>query len=141
MFNFLYDTQGSFIHPFKQASMKLLIVDDSKFMRQAIETELEHLGLEISHAESGEDGLKMALSELPDLILLDVRMPGIDGFETCRRMREFESLKDVPIIMVAVESDVGSVRKAIQAGASDYIRKPIDYEELVQRIDQYMTLD
>src|SRR3972149_11726301 len=85
-----------------ESEMKILIIDDSKFMRNAIEAKLKFLGLEIHHAENGETGIKLALKVLPSLILLDVRMPGMDGFETCLQMRQFDSLQKIPIIMVTV---------------------------------------
>lgn len=121
--------------------MKVLIIDDSKFMRTSLETRLKFLGLEIFNAESGEEGLKLALKINPQIILLDVRMPGMDGFETCRQMRQQESLKKVPIIMVTVESDESAVKKAIQSGVTDYVLKPVNYDELVKKLDKFMLLD
>ena len=121
-----------------ESEMKILIIDDSKFMRNAIEAKLKFLGLEIHHAENGETGIKLALKVLPSLILLDVRMPGMDGFETCLQMRQFDSLQKIPIIMVTVESDEASVKKAIRAGATDYVLKPVNFEDLVKKLDKYM---
>ncbi|HUU29604.1 MAG TPA: response regulator [archaeon] len=121
--------------------MKLLIIDDSKFMRKTLETKLNFLGMKIYDAESGQQGLELAREVLPDLILLDVRMPGMDGVETCKKLREIESLKKVPIIMVTVESKEESFKKAIEAGAIDYVIKPINYDDLLRKIDKHLKLD
>ena len=121
--------------------MKLLVIDDSKFMRTTLEAKLKFLGLEIFQAENGEEGIKLALTLHPDLILLDVRMPGINGFETCRQLRQFDNLSKTPIIMVTVESDESSVKKAISSGVTDYVLKPVNYDELVRKLDKYLTLE
>ncbi|MCE5270933.1 response regulator [bacterium] len=121
--------------------MKILIIDDSKFMRTSMETRLKTYGFELFQAENGEAGIKLALAVRPDVILLDVRMPGIDGFETCRQLRQYDKMKKVPVIMVTVESDESAVKKAIQSGVTDYVLKPVNYDDLVKKLDKIMLLD
>jgi putative two-component system response regulator len=108
---------------------RILIVDDNALNRELLEGMLENLGHDSEIAESGEQAIKM-LSHDFDLVLLDVMMPGIDGFETAKRIRVNKEMNGIPIIMVTALGDKESRLKAVEAGANDFISKPVDITEL-----------
>lgn len=116
-------------------SHKILIVDDEVPTVQLISMMLENHGYEVIKAYRAEDGLREAYEEHPDLVLLDVMMPGMSGWEVCRRLRE---LSDMPIIFLTARTDVKDVVKGLEMGADDYIVKPYDNEELIARIRAHL---
>ncbi|BBB27927.1 response regulator [Amphritea japonica] len=110
---------------------RVLVVDDNSSMQQALRLELEKLPatIELVYADSGEQALEQIVNDQFDFIFLDVLMPGIDGFETCTRMREIPRLKKTPIIMLTSKTSPLDEVKGIMAGCSTYLTKPIDHEE------------
>ena len=94
----------------------------------------------ITTARNGEMGIRRAQFAPPDLILLDVMMPGIDGFETCRRLKADETTRDVPIIFITVMKDVESKLKGFEAGGVDYVTKPIEEREVLARVRTHLEL-
>lgn len=110
---------------------RILVIDDEDVTVQLIEMLLERRGYEVVTASRAEEGLRLAYRTHPDLILLDIMMPDMDGWEVCRRLRE---LSDVPIIFLTAKDDVRDVVKGLEMGADDYIAKPYDNNELVARI-------
>jgi PleD family two-component response regulator len=116
---------------------KILLVDDSKTVLLMEET-LLRLKHDIVKATRGAEALRVAAEERPDLILLDVVMPDMDGIETCRLLRGMEATKTTPILMVSTRSDAKSVESAKASGATDYLTKPIDYQELKKKIEQHL---
>ncbi len=117
----------------KQKS-KILIVDDDLAMRVALEGLLKHQGYELAIATNGPDALSKAVQIIPDVILLDVMMPGMDGYEVCQRVRANSLLAKIPIIMLTTLNDRESRLQGIQAGADDFIAKPYDSLELQTRL-------
>jgi class 3 adenylate cyclase len=113
---------------------RILIVDDSETNRDILMTRLSTQGYELSEAVDGEDALAMARKELPDLILLDVMMPKIDGIEVCRRLKADKSLPFMPIIMVTAKSDSEDIVAGLEAGADEYLSKPVDQMALLARV-------
>ena len=120
--------------------MKILVIDDSKFMRKTLALKLRKTGIKVFQAEDGEKGLEMAGKIKPHMILLDLLMPGMNGFVACEKLRKIEGLENVPIIMVTVKSDEDSVKKAIEVGATDYLVKPVNFQELFKKIDKYLVV-
>jgi two-component system cell cycle response regulator len=112
----------------------ILIVDDQEAMRDAMEGILQNEGYELAFASNGPEALSKAAQLLPDIILLDVMMPGIDGFEVCRRLRADSTLAKVPIIMITALNDRDSQLQGIKAGADDFLSKPYDALELRTRV-------
>lgn len=108
----------------------VLVVDDEERNRELLQSFLEQDGYDVYVAESGAEALLLAKGVSPDLILLDVMMPGMDGFETCRRLREEAELKQVPVVMVTALDDRDSKLKGLEAGADEFLTKPIDVVEL-----------
>ena len=114
---------------------KILVIDDEEPTVQLIAMLLERRGYEVIRAYRAEEGLRQAYRTHPDLILLDIMMPDMDGWEVCRRLRE---LSDVPIIFLTAKDDVRDVVKGLEMGADDYIIKPYDNDELVARIRAHL---
>jgi two-component system, cell cycle response regulator len=113
---------------------KLLLVDDSAPQGSLIKGTLERLGYEVLWATSGIEGLKLARTESPDLVLLDVVMEGMDGFAVCRWLRVQSATRDIPVIMLTVKSDIHDRVEGLHIGADDYLPKPFADEELEARI-------
>ncbi len=114
---------------------KILVIDDEEMTVQLISMLLERRGFEVIKAYRAEDGLRKAYRTHPDLILLDIMMPDMDGWEVCRRLRE---LSDVPIVFLTAKDDVRDVVKGLEMGADDYVVKPYDNNELVARIKAHL---
>jgi DNA-binding response OmpR family regulator len=107
---------------------KILIVDDEVWACDAIKKFMEEKGYDAITSFSGEDALEKVRNLKPDIILLDIRMPGMDGMEVLRRVREFD--KDVGIIMVTAVKDEAVGKEALKSGADEYVTKPIDLNHL-----------
>jgi two-component system KDP operon response regulator KdpE len=109
----------------------ILVVDDEPQIRRVMRTALAAQGYAVAEAKSGEEALDRVRDERPDLILLDVNMPGMDGLEACREIR---GSSDVPIVMLTVRNSERDKVNALDAGADDYVVKPFGIEELLARI-------
>lgn len=118
----------------------ILIVDDTPNNIRVLFFILHEAGFKVSVVKSGELALEKVPLIQPDLILLDVMMPGIDGFETCRRLKLDESTRKIPIIFMTALSDVENKVKGLQLGAVDYITKPIQVEEVLARVNVHLAL-
>lgn len=118
----------------------ILIVDDTPANLSVLAECLTEAGYALLVAEDGEDALALTARTVPDLILLDVMMPGLDGFTTCRRLKERPATAAVPVIFMTALTDTAEKLKAFAAGAVDYITKPIQHEEALARIHTHLTL-
>lgn len=118
----------------------ILIVDDIPTNIKVLVDYLAQAGFKISVAKSGESALEKVQKVSPDLILLDIMMPGIDGFETCRRLKAESNTQRIPIIFMTALSDATDKVKGLQLGAVDYITKPIQLEETLARINVHLAL-
>ena len=114
---------------------KILVIDDEETTVQLISILLERRGYEVLKAYRAEDGLRKAYRSHPDLVLLDIMMPEMDGWEVCRRLRE---LSDVPIVFLTARTEIRDVVKGLEMGADDYIVKPYDNDELVARVRAHL---
>jgi two-component system response regulator VicR len=110
---------------------RILVVDDEPRYVRAIQINLEARGYEVLTAFNGQEAIDLAANQNPDLILLDIRMPQLDGYETCRRIRGFSN---VPIIMLTALTEPANKVKGLEIGADDYITKPFNADELVARV-------
>ena len=119
---------------------KILLVDDTPSAVGLVRTALENEGYVIFVATSGEKAIKRAELTVPDLILLDIMMPGMDGFETCIRLKALDKTRDVPVIFMSARTDTFDKVKGFNLGAVDYITKPIDTEELLSRVNTHLTI-
>jgi adenylate cyclase len=119
---------------------RILIVDDNETNRDILVTRLATHGYELSQAGDGEEALAAAKAQLPDLILLDVMMPKLDGFEVCRRLKGDATMPFMPIILVTAKADSKDIVTGLEAGADEYLTKPIDQLALVARVKSVLRL-
>ncbi len=112
-------------------AVRILTVEDDERIRTAVSLALEEEGWEVKETANGEDALVAFAQDPSDVVLIDIMLPGIDGFEVCRRIRR---QGDVPIVMVTARSDSHDVVAGLEAGADDYLRKPFDPKELSARV-------
>lgn len=114
---------------------KILVIDDQPDNVFILRDRLEHYGFEVLTAYDGQSGIDRAVDEQPDLILLDVMMPGMSGFEACKNLTENPKTKYIPIILVTALTDVEDLKEGLASGAFDYIKKPFNKIELIARIN------
>lgn len=115
---------------------KILLIDDDPTMVHLLGEFLENDSYEVSSALSGSDGLRLAYDQRPDLILLDVMLPGMDGWEVCARLRE---MSDVPIIMLTAKTTEADKLRGFRLGVDDYVTKPFSFAELVARVQAVLS--
>ncbi len=119
----------------KQPSLKVLVVDDEDNIIELIRLGLRYEGFQVEVASDGEQGITLAQRINPDLVILDIMMPpGIDGLEVARRLRNNPTTRDVPILMLTAKDEVSDRILGLQTGADDYLTKPFDFYELLERI-------
>ena len=114
-----------------ERDLTVLVVDDDTGIRTSLRLALEDQNYQVLEAATGEEGLDKVLAERPDVVLLDLMLPGIDGFECCRRIRQSSG---VPVIVVSARRDVADVVEGLEAGADDYVTKPFAVPELCARL-------
>lgn len=119
---------------------KILIVDDTRFNIRLLTDILEAHDYTVYSVSKGILVQDTAMKVKPDIILLDIMMPGIDGFEVCRRLKDDTELSDIPIIMVTSKTKGSDIKKALELGAFDYIKKPIDEWEVIARVQSALKL-
>src|SRR5579862_5825143 len=119
---------------------RILIVDDNETNRDILMTRLEKHGYELLQAADGEEALASAIAYLPDLILLDVEMPKLDGFEVCRRLKSDAALPFIPVILCTARAASQDVVTGLDAGADEYLTKPIDQAALVARVRSMLRI-
>jgi class 3 adenylate cyclase len=119
---------------------RILIVDDNAANLDIIETRLKSQGYETLTAKDGAEALARVKEALPDLVLLDLMMPKIDGFEVCRRLKSDPSLPFIPIVMVTAKADQKDIVAGLDAGGDDYLTKPVDHAALVARVRSMLRI-
>ena len=119
---------------------RLLVVDDNEMNRDMLSRRLQRRGHEVVTAEDGERALAVLESERFDVVLLDVMMPGIDGFEVLRRLRATHPATELPIIMATAKDDREDIVQALELGANDYVTKPLDFPVVAARVQTQLTL-
>lgn len=117
-----------------QTKKTILVVDDERDLLDLIEYNLNKEGYAVFKAENGLDGFELAKNHKPDLVLLDIMMPKMNGFETCKLIRKDEEIKNTPIIFLTAKSDEKTEVKSLNLGADDFLTKPISTTKLVTRI-------
>ena len=120
--------------PGENLTQSVLIVDDEPMARTLLRLMLVRAGFNVSEAEDGFDALDKVRMSRPDIILLDVMMPGMDGFTVCETLRNEEGTAALPIIMLSAKTDLESINKGLRVGATMYLTKPISPEELTRHV-------
>jgi DNA-binding response OmpR family regulator len=119
---------------------RVLLVDDNLTNLQVLFQALEEEGYELLVAQSGEEALKIAKAARPDLVLLDINMPGIDGYETCIRLKADEGTKSAVVVFLSARGDTEDKVRGLEIGAVDYIGKPFQFEEVVARVRKHLEI-
>lgn len=118
-------------------ALDVLLIEDSKTQAAQIKSALEGLGMEVRVAYDGLDGIRSVMEKHPSLIVLDVKLPGMDGFQVCRRLKRSADTQNIPIIMLTEKDGAQSTMSGLQAGADDYIPKDIfATEHLINTLQQ-----
>ncbi len=118
----------------------ILVVDDNPTNLEVLSDCLTQFGYTVLLKKDGEKALALLDRRIPDIILLDILMPGIDGFETCKRLKAMDAAKDIPVIFMTALSDTSDKIKGFELGAVDYITKPFHQEEVLARIRAHITI-
>ncbi|MGB8132253.1 MAG: response regulator [Candidatus Angelobacter sp.] len=123
----------------QQSDKKILLVDDSSTTLLIEEMVFrEHTQYGVVLARNGEEAVEKAIAEQPNLVLMDVIMPKMNGFDACREMRKHDALRNVPIIMVTSRGESCNVEQGFESGCNDYVTKPINGSELIQIVNGYL---
>jgi len=117
----------------------VLVVDDQETARFFAAEAMRQAGFAVVEASSGAEALETVERERPDLILLDVVMPKMDGFEACRRLREQEATREIPVIMVTTRGEAQNVEQGYALGCNDYVTKPINSLELMTKVNNLLN--
>ncbi|MGB3718299.1 MAG: two-component system response regulator [Proteobacteria bacterium] len=118
---------------------KILLVEDNEANRDMLSRRLVRKGFEVIMAEDGEQAIRMATSENPDLILMDMSLPVIDGWEATRRVKASQSTRSIPVIALTAHAMAGDREKALEAGCDDYDTKPIELPRLLEKIQTLLA--
>lgn len=122
-------------------TQSVLVVDDEPMARTLLRLMLVRAGFNVAEAEDGFDALAKVKKNRPDLILLDVMMPGIDGFTVCETLRQEAETATLPIIMLSAKTDLTSISKGLRVGATKYLTKPISPDELTRHVKDALDED
>ena len=119
---------------------KILIVEDNEMNRDMLSRRLMRKGFEVVMAEDGQKGVDMSITEKPDLILMDLSLPVMDGWQATSTIKEYDETKDIPIIVLTAHAMAGDREKALDAGADEYDTKPIEFKRLLGKIKEFLNV-
>jgi CheY-like chemotaxis protein len=128
------------LHKHKEKRPSILIVDDNRQNLELLQAYLEELDCEILSATDGLEALKLVKGHKPDLVLLDIMMPQMSGFEVCRRLKSDPPTSDIPVIMVTALNEFGDIERGIDCGTDDFVSKPVNKLELLTRVKTMLKL-
>jgi len=114
---------------------KILVIEDDPSVLRFLEHTLQREGYQVLTATNGLSGIRMARSEMPDLLVLDIMLPGIDGFEVCHRLRAEPATAKLPILILSAKAQEADKVTALQVGADDYLTKPVNLSDITSRVD------
>jgi len=120
-------------------NIRILAVDDSTTNIALLAGILEEEGYEVIKASNGKDALKLLLKEHIDLILLDLMMPKIDGYKILEKLKQMDNKKNIPVVVVSARTNTKSIKKALDMGAFDFIKKPVDIVELLSAVNKALN--
>jgi len=119
---------------------RILIADDNQPNRELLEAYLSDVDCDVEHAADGQDTLDRVKSFKPDLILLDVMMPKLSGFEVCQKLKADSNLRKIMVLMVTALNEAGDIERAVKAGTDDFLSKPVNKTELLKRVENMLKL-
>jgi CheY-like chemotaxis protein len=119
---------------------RILIADDNQPNRELLEAYLADVDCEVAHAADGQDTLTKVKSFQPDLILLDVMMPKLSGFEVCQKLKAVPATSTIMVLMVTALNETGDIERAVKAGTDDFLSKPVNKVELLKRVENMLKL-
>ena len=117
--------------------VKILVVDDEKPIHSYLQRKLSKLGYTVFVAEDGEEALSKTFSNFPDIVLLDVKIPKLNGIEVCKRIKSDKRTKDIHVLMLSAKAQSEEIREGLEAGASQYLTKPIGFPDILKEIRSY----
>jgi len=118
---------------------RILLVEDNEMNRDMLSRRLARRGYEVSIAVDGQQGLDVAMAEKPELILLDMSLPILDGWEVARRLKSDETMRPIPVIALTAHAMAGDRERAIEAGCDDYDTKPVELPRLIEKIETLLA--
>mgnify|MGYP001817015174 FL=1 len=118
---------------------KILIVEDNEMNRDMLSRRLQRKGFEVVLAVDGQAGVDMATAESPDLVLMDLSLPVMDGWEATRHLKADEATRNIPVIALTAHAMQGDEQKALEAGCDDYDTKPVNFSRLLEKINKYLA--
>ena len=116
---------------------RILVVDDEEAIYAYLQRKFEKLGYAVRTAEDGEEALDQAFSERPDIILLDVKLPKLDGIEVCKRLKSNPMTKQIPIIILSAKAQSDEIAAGLKAGADRYLCKPVGFPDILREIKAF----
>jgi len=119
--------------------IKVLVAEDEQDIRNLIAFSLEYIGYKVVQASNGEEAVEKAAEELPHLIMLDVRMPRLNGYEACKKLKSQASTKDIPVVFLSARGQETEIKHGLELGAEEYILKPFAPDELQQRVTSILA--
>lgn len=117
---------------------KILLVEDNEMNRDMLSRRLERKGFQVIIAGDGSEALTLAMTEAPDLILMDMSLPVLDGWEVTRRLKASDETKRIPVIGLSAHAMAGDREKGLAAGCDDYDTKPVEFDRLLKKINDYL---
>jgi DNA-binding response OmpR family regulator len=116
---------------------KILVVDDEKTISSYLQRKLSKLGYTVYTAEDGEKALELAFSHSPDIVLLDVKLPKLDGYEVCKRLRADERTRSMVVLMLSAKAQQAEIQRGVEAGADKYLCKPMSFPDILKHIQAF----
>jgi DNA-binding response OmpR family regulator len=113
---------------------KILIAEDERDIRELVSFSLQFGGFTVVQATNGAEAVEQAQKELPDLILMDVRMPKMTGYEACRQMKTIDAIREIPVVFLSAKGQESEIQTGLEVGAEEYILKPFAPDELVKQV-------
>lgn len=118
---------------------KILVIEDEKDILELVEISLQLGGFEVAKAIDGLEGLEKAISEKPDLILLDIKLPKLSGYDVCKKLKEIPITKDIPVVFLTARGQDHEIRAGFESGGDDYIVKPFAPDELPRKVREILN--
>lgn len=118
---------------------RILIADDDPVILRLIQVNLELEGYEVITANNGEEAVAQARAEIPDLVILDIMMPRLDGYQACEQLKASDDTRDIPVIFLSAKAQQGDIEKGRSFGVAAYLTKPFDPTELLEVVEQHLS--